>query len=175
MANATTPISEARLMSIAQVASEWGMSRDKVRRLLARVPTMGEKNGSPAYAIRDVARVMVLDELNISPDGDIDPERMPPKDRKDWYDGEARRLEIARKAGVLVEAELVREVIAGLFLKVRNTLSSLPDVLERDTGLEPDRIGRVQRAVDTLAAGLAEDVARETWSAGGDETESASG
>ena len=71
---------------------------------------------------------------------------MPPKERKDWYDGEHRRLQIAQQQGLLVEAEAVREKLADVYSRIRTFFQTLADVLERDVGLEPEQ---VQRAIDT--------------------------
>jgi len=154
MAEKATALAEAKLMTLSQVAHEWGIGRDKTRRLMQNVKPAGDKNGYPAYAISDAARVMVVDELGLDIDGEKDPEAMAPKDRKDWYDGELRRLQLLIEKGELVPSTDVRDRLSEVFKTIKAFLQTLADVLERDVGLPPIAAAKVVNLCDKLCDNL---------------------
>lgn len=73
-----------------------------------------------------------------TPDGGVDPETLPPGDRKLWYDGETRRRELQVRDRGLIPASEVEEVIATTFSAIAQALLALPDNLERRVGLTPE-------------------------------------
>lgn len=156
MARPSVPLAEARLLSVSQVGTEWGISRDKARKLLASVQVHGEKNGHPAYAIRDVARVMVVEELGLNIDGEMDPSQMIPKDRKDWFDSELKRISFEEKTGELLEAETHRDKLADALLQIKAWAMTIADRLERDADLSPRQVQSVQDSSDRLLTDLYE-------------------
>lgn len=154
MKGKSTPISEGRLLSLQAISTEWGVGRERIRKLLAGVSPAGERNGYPAYAIRDVARVMVADELGITLSGSADPERMNPKDRKDWFDSELKKEKLAEVQGSLIPDEEHREGLAKILLQVKSWALTIPDRLEREVGLDRRQAQAVQLESDKLLADL---------------------
>jgi hypothetical protein len=139
-----------RLWSQAQLAQDFELDRRTVKKRLAGVQPAGTtKHGYPTYRIRDAAPALLA--LAASGDAeDADPERLPPKDRKDWYDGELRRLQLQERARQLVPESDVRREMATLLKAVGATLETLPDVLERDAGIGGAAVERAQLAIDAL-------------------------
>lgn len=86
---------------------------------------------------------------------EVDPERLPPADRKAWYEGETKRRDLAIKAGELVPAADVEQVIATAFAALAQDMLSIPDNLERRHGVPPELAEKVEegiyQAMDALA------------------------
>jgi hypothetical protein len=80
----------------------------------------------------------------------INPEELPPKDRKDWYQGESERISIDREKGNLVPIEDVRREMAILAKALVNELDNIPDILERDCNLDGESRDRVQQILDAV-------------------------
>lgn len=93
-------------------------------------------------------------------DGDVDPEKMSPADRKAWYDGEARRREIQIKDRELIPASEVEQVIATAFSAIAQGLRSLPDNIERRTGCGPDVLEVIEQVIDAEMSSLADRLAK---------------
>jgi len=68
--------------------------------------------------------------------GEVDPEAMEPQDRKAWYEGEKRRIELQERARELIPAVEVEQAIATAFAAIAQDLRAIPDNLERRHGIE---------------------------------------
>lgn len=86
----------------------------------------------------------------------FDPKSLEPRERKDYYDSEKKRLEVESAQGVLVPVHDFQQEIAAICKTVTQFLETLPDILERDCGLDPVTIDRVQQAADYQRAELAD-------------------
>jgi phage terminase Nu1 subunit (DNA packaging protein) len=93
-------------------------------------------------------------------ESDIDPERLPPSDRKQWYDGEMKRREIQVRDRELIPASEVEEVVATSYAAVSQALLSLPDNLERRAGLSADQAERAEDAIHETMNDLADRLAQ---------------
>ena len=138
------------MMSISSIAAAWGVSRDKVKQVLATVPSEGVRNGYPTWTIRASATAMVMNEMGITQDsvaedGSIDPSKLPPKDRKDWYESELKREQLRVKQGELLLAEEVAADKAETYKALATTIQTLDDVLERDLQLSPEQTQKVSQ------------------------------
>ena len=79
-----------------------------------------------------------------------DTEKLAPKDRLDWYRGARERTKHNQETGELVSiGQYVAELSAALKL-IANNLESLPDLLERDVGLDANGVIKVQAVIDRL-------------------------
>jgi phage terminase Nu1 subunit (DNA packaging protein) len=89
------------------------------------------------------------------PEGGLDPETLPPGERKLWYDGETRRRELQVRDRELIRATEVEESVATAFSSVAQTLLALPDNMERRAGLTPAQAeaaeGAIHEAMNDLA------------------------
>lgn len=116
------------------------------------------KQGTPwVFDLRDVAEWRYSGGRDLPDDDEpVEPERLHPKDRKDWYDGEARRIAIARQMGELVTIDEYRDELAAVLKEVAACLETLPDVLERKCGLSPETVEMMQQTIDDQRAMLAD-------------------
>lgn len=150
---------DANNWSINRIAQCFGMARDTVTRKLrnAGVPAAGKRSGHPVYALRDVAPALFADSVGYTggEDGEQDPNRMPPKDRKDWYDSENKRLKYEQDIGQLIPADDVAAALAETFKKIALSLDTMVDVIERDAGLDGKQLEVMQRIIDNARATLA--------------------
>lgn len=116
---------------------------------------------------KGVAWVMDLHEVckwkfggeRASGDG-VDPETLPPAERKQWYEGETKRLELVERAKELIPAAEVEQAIATAFAAIVQDLRSLPDNLERRHGVDPSTAQRVEEALHQAMDSLADRLSR---------------
>ena len=90
------------------------------------------------------------------PSGQIDPETLPPAERKLWYDGETRRRELQVRDRALIPESEVEQTVATAFSAVAQSMLALPDQLERRAGLTPTQSEIVQAAVHETLTELSE-------------------
>lgn len=88
--------------------------------------------------------------------GPVDPEKLPPGERKSWFDSEMRRRELQTADRELIPAAEVGQVIATAFAAVAQSVRSLPDNLERRLSLSPEVVDQIGRAMDEHLDDLAE-------------------
>lgn len=93
------------------------------------------------------------------PSGELDPETLPPNERKLWYDGETRRRELQERDRHLIPDGEVEQTIATAFAAVAQSMLALPDDLERRAGLSPAQSDAVQQAVHESLNDLADRLA----------------
>ena len=148
--------------SVSALAREFGMDRRTVTERLraADIQPIGTDRGNPVYALGDAARACFAGEVLGSgrAGDDLDPERLQPKDRKDWYDGEKRRIELEQLRGELVTIDAYREEAARAFKEVAMVLENLTDVLERKCGLAPETVVTMQAILDEQRTKLVDQI-----------------
>ncbi len=89
-------------------------------------------------------------------DEDTDPDKMPPKERLDWYRGEREKTKDGQdKLKLLPAVEYETDLSASLKV-VAMTLESLPDTIERDAGIDGNAVELVQATIDRLREKLYE-------------------
>lgn len=142
-------LSDAYNWNITRIADAFGLNRGTVRGRLraAGVLPAGQRNGISVYSLKDVGPALFA-EVSIA--GGTDPDELPPKDRKDWYQSENERVKLEKEMRSLVPVEEVHREMSRLAKSVASALDSLPDMLERDAGLPPDAIDLVEGITDTL-------------------------
>lgn len=138
------------------LASEFGIARQTVDKLLRGVPNSGLVGGHPVWRIRDVAGIFSDYTKGVDATAGQDPEMMDPKSRKDWYDGEDKRLIVAQKKRDLVSYEEMGEALAMVFDSLKTFVVTLPDVLERDVDLNAEQVVRMIDIGDRLLNDFAE-------------------
>jgi len=94
------------------------------------------------------------------PSGQIDPETLPPAERKLWYDGETRRRDLQQKDRHLIPDSEVEQAVATAFAAVAHSVLALPDQLERRAGLTPAQSESAQQAIHETLSDLAERLAK---------------
>jgi len=149
-------LGDAYHWSVAKIAEAFSLNRGTVRKRLldANTPIAAMVRGNPVYALRDIGPVLfapqTLDESN-----DIqDPNKMPPKERKDWFQSENERIKLETSLKQLVPASDVHREMAMMIKLITQVLDTWPDKLERDRGWKPAQIAEAQKAVDEIREAL---------------------
>ncbi len=153
-----SPINDARLYSISKLADLFGHTRETVAKKIKEggAAPSGKLAGYPAYALRDVATLTGgLQIAAETPFRDCDPDSLPPKDRDSWFSSENKRIAFEVKTGQLLDRNEVAQGLAECLKKVALTFDTLADVLERDVGLNPDQIARINEIADNIRSELA--------------------
>ena len=89
-------------------------------------------------------------------DGETDPERLSPSDRKAWYEGEARRRDLQERDRELIPAIEVEQAIRTAFAAIGQSLRSIPDNLERRIGISPAVAEQIEEILDEEMTALAD-------------------
>ncbi len=153
-------IQEKFLFSLSQLSRIYGPARETISKRLnqAGVKPAGEKGGHPVFHIREASRAIFEAEYGaLSFDGVEDPEKLPPKDRLDYYRSQNEKSKYEREQGLLVPLDDVREEFANIIKIVVPSLDTLPDVLERKCQLPPEAIEQVEAVVGRIR----DDIAKE--------------
>ena len=138
-----TSISDADQFSVNRLSRMTGFDRRTVSRRLEHVQPTGIRAGHPVYSLRDAGPALYA----VGYAGD-DPEQMGPKDRLDWYRGESEKRKLQKTDGELVEASVYERHMADLLKVSVSWAETFTDVMEREAGLTPEQLERVQTAVD---------------------------
>lgn len=150
-------------VSITTIATEFGMDRKTVARRLdaAGLAPVDQVRGYPVFRLRDAVKAIfgLSVDRRIDQEGDEppDPAKLPPMERRAWYQSESERLDVETKKRQLIPAAEVEAEIAAGFKLVAQTLDTLPDRLERDCALGGDQVGLVQHVIDQLREELYRD------------------
>lgn len=83
-------------------------------------------------------------------EGTIDPDRLRPFERHAHYKAETEKLKVETERGELIPRIEVEQEQARIAKIVAHGLETLPDVLERDCGLAPDVVARMERHIDAV-------------------------
>lgn len=138
------------------MASEFEIDRRTVDKLLTDIQPSGTYSGKPVYRMLDVAFTLGQYKGGGSVVTGMDPEDMDPKSRKDWYDGEDKRLSVAAKKRELISVKEMGDALAMVFDSLKTFVVTLPDVLERDVDLNPEQVQKMIDIGDKLLADFVE-------------------
>ncbi len=155
MAGEVVSQSEWFSWSLNQIAREFGIARETVQNRLrsANVSPTGEKRGFPVYSVSAAARAILLPESSSTP-GLNDPDKMTPKEQRDWYAAQIDKVKLAQLTGEVVNESESREQMAQIAKIGLQVLETLPDILERDYHLDPEIIASIESRIDMI---------REQW------------
>ncbi|MBE0403077.1 DUF1441 family protein [Halomonas citrativorans] len=142
-------LEEAYNWNITRLADAFGLHRDTVRKRLkeAGVVPAGARNNANVYALKDAAPALFSETRVVE---GMDPCRMHPGDRKDWFQSEVLRVKLEKEMRLLVPVEEAHREMSRLAKAVASGLDSLADLLERDAGLTPETIELVEKSTDAL-------------------------
>lgn len=143
-------LDEAYNWNITKIGEAFGLHRDTVRKRLkeAGVLPVGIKSGTKVYSLKAVGPALFGEAFKA--DDNNDPDKMHPKDRKDWFQSENEKLKLEKDKRLLIPVNETHAEMSQLAKAVTNSLDSLSDMLERDVGLEPEAIERVEQVTDNL-------------------------
>lgn len=136
--------------SVSKIAQAFGMDRRTVtKRLQERgVVPAGSRRGNSTYALADVGPAL-YQEVRPAVAGAANFDEFPDA-RKAWYQSENERLKFEKEIKQLIPVSEFITELSKLAKAVAAGLDTLPDMLERDAGLDPDAIEKVQETIDAL-------------------------
>jgi len=142
--------------SLSELSREFGVSRETVgKRLLnAGVVSLNKVGGHPVYPLGDSARAIL--ELTARGFIEINPDKLPPKERLDHFKAGREELALKRDMGLVVDADDARNEMAKLIKGVTRMLESLGDVLERDEGISPEVFKRINDEISDARSSMAD-------------------
>jgi len=142
--------------SLSQLSKAFGPARETIGKRLdaAGITSDRKKSGHDVYHIADAARAILQSDQ--VPFNEIrDPEKLPPKDRLDWYKGNNEKNKFEREAKTLIPEQEVSTEIASVVKTCVRTIETLPDILEMKCQLPPDVIQVIERECDQVRELLA--------------------
>jgi hypothetical protein len=149
-------------LSIRQLSLETGIGRDAIRHRLtaANVRPSGQRGGHAVYRLRDALPAIYL----AGADGEVDPDRLPPHERRAFYQGAHEKMRVQMMAGELIPRMEVERTFARAYKTMAQFLETLPDVLERSTASTPEQLRRLEASIDQLREELYEALIAEPGS-----------
>ncbi|ENO3686530.1 DUF1441 family protein, partial [Escherichia coli] len=132
------------VLNINQLAALSGLHRQTVVARLKNIRPAGGHDKLKLYRLTDI----LTEFMGLPPpvaEGEMDPH-----ERKAWYQSERERLKFEQETAQLIPASDVRREFAIWAKAVVQVLETLPDILERDCGLQPAAVSRVQSIIDDL-------------------------
>lgn len=158
---AVTSIKDANHFSISRLSAMFGHTRGTITRKIEEnnVQPCGKYNGYAVYDLRDVSEFTGGAFLAEQTAFDAcDPDKLPPKDRDSWYASELKRKKLEKDDGDLLDKNDTQLKLAELFKKVALSFDTLADVLERDIGLSPELIDKVNEVCDNTRQELVDSI-----------------
>ena len=147
-------IAERRQANKAELAEWFGVSVATVDAWLRRGAPYVQKCGPGKGWVLDLRDVAQWYYGKSAQDTEEDPDKLDPKSRLDWYRGTRERTRHLQEVGDLIPASEYERALSGALKTVAVTLESLPDVLERDAGIEGAAVERAQAVIDRVREGL---------------------
>ena len=140
-------------LNINQIAELVGMHRQSVsQRVAGLTPAIGSNSKLKLYALSDLIKIGLAEKMT----ADVD--SLSPVERRAFWQAENERLKYERDTGELVPAFEVAQEMSFLAKAVVQSLDTLPDILERDCGLPPAALMRVQQVIDDLRDQMAQQI-----------------
>ena len=149
--------------SISQFWLNTGFARETVRKRFAEAGLKPSRTvkGYPVYMASDGLPVLFYMQ-----DGELDPDKLKPFERRAYYQGELDKLKLQVERGELVPSFEVEAQMARLFKLITRALDTLPDILERDVGMTNRQLERMDRLLDELRTALYGEIAGDPDAAG---------
>jgi hypothetical protein len=147
-----TSISDAYSWNITRIAEAFDFSRDTVRKRLreAGIRPTGKRGGNPVYALADAARALFENESRAELPEFQNPEKMAPKDRKEWYQSENERVKFMTDAKQLIPEPEHRQDLYDAFSAVVSFFENIPDKMERTGLFSPEQLELLEAESDNF-------------------------
>ena len=153
-------------LNINQIAEITGLHRQTVsQRVAGLTPSIGSNSKLKLFSLRD----LILTGLTEKMSADVD--SLSPVDRRAFWQAENERLKYEEKTGELIPASEVALEMGAMAKAVVQTLETLPDILERDCGLQPKDLIRVQQIIDDVRDQMALHIQQAESEQGNEELE----
>jgi hypothetical protein len=135
-------------LSKRQFALIFGVDRDTVTRRLsdANLKPTGKRGGHPVYDLKAGWKII----LEGGDGKQKDPDALEPFKRKAYYQAEHEKLKLQTERGELLSRIEVERETARLFEIMGRFLDTLPDALEREGGMDPRQVQKVEDLIDHM-------------------------
>ncbi len=147
---ATKSITERRRANKAEVAEWFDVSMATVDAWMRRGCPYVQRGGKGVSWVIDLKAVAEWYYKGADTATEDDPDKMTPKERLDWYKGTREKTRHMEEAGQLIQAADYERALSSALKTVAVTLESLPDVLERDAGIDGAAVERCQSVIDRV-------------------------
>lgn len=124
-------------------------STDGCQSPLGRSLALGSNEKNKLYLLTDVIRVLMETPVSQAAEHQ-DPNKMTPKERKNWFDSEKGRFWLEKEMKQVVPLPEVRQQMAAIVKAITQVLEVWPDKLERDKGWSADQLNEAQDVVDEV-------------------------
>ena len=142
-------------LNISQLAALSGVHRQTAAARLQNLPVAGgHESNLKLYRVVDIVSAFLALPPPVA-EGEMDAH-----ERKAWYQSERERLKFEQASDVRREFAIWAKAVV-------QVLETLPDILERDCGLQPAAVSRVQSIIDDLR----DQIALRVTEAGADDEE----
>lgn len=144
--------------SITRLSELTGVDRRTLKKYLSKYAPDKKSATREEYSFKTTAvalSAMPSWKAEGPAEGENDPTKMDPKDAKDWYDAQNKRLTYETSMGELIPVTEVREVVAEAFKIVTFALDTLPDRVEHEVGLQADQLKVFLGSIDDARQSLA--------------------
>lgn len=131
-------------LNVGQIANLTGVSRPTVASKLSGITPVQNGKNLKLYSLEQLLR-LGFDTVR---SGNVD--ELSPSDRRAFWQAENERLKYEASTGELIPAFEVAQEMSILAKAVVQQLETLPDILERDCGLQPKDLIRVQQVIDDV-------------------------
>ena len=112
---------------------------------------------SSVYDLLEVARFRLVPKKSDDESyGGIDPESLPPSERKQWYESEIKRRDLQVRDRDLIPSQELSQAVATAFAAISQGLRSLPDLIERRCGASAEIVEEIERVIDAEMFELAQ-------------------
>lgn len=132
-------------LNINQIAEVTGLHRQTVsQRVAGLTPAIGSNSKLKLYKLSDLIMMGLSEKMS----ADVD--SLSPSDRRAFWQAENERLKYEERTGELIPASDVAFEMGAMAKAIVQVLEILPDILERDCGLQASAVIRVQEVIDEI-------------------------
>lgn len=161
MLDAAQSIPDRRRANKAELASFFDTSLPTIEAWVRKgcpVVQRGARGVAWVFDILEVARWKFAGQPGsaVGEDGDIDPTKLPPAERKAWFESEIKRRDLQVQDGELIKAPELEVCIATAFAAISQGLRAIQDNLERRVGCPPEVAESVGLMVEEEMSALAD-------------------
>ncbi|MCF1458011.1 MAG: DUF1441 family protein [Shewanella sp.] len=151
-----TQIADANAWNITRIAEAFNLSRDTVRKRLreAGVRPSGKRGGTPIYALVDVGPALFATETRTDIPDIQNPDKMPPKARKEWFESENARVKLMKDTRELIPESEHRLDLYQAFSAMVSFFENLPDKMERTGLFTPEQLELLEAQGDAYRGQL---------------------
>jgi hypothetical protein len=131
-------------LSISALSIEFGMTRETIRKRLADsgISPSGSGGQYPVFRLKDALSALLGGGSN------VDPDLLDPYKRKAHYQGEHEKLKLQVERRELIPRIETEQEMAAMLKVTAECFDTLPDILERDCGLTPETLARMESHLD---------------------------